>query len=754
MVLFALVTYTTTFAQQTQYAAWQHPIIGQLQNKSPNVVGFGIKNNDKWINIAILDKTTKELYWITYTGFVVDKVVVSETAYQNLNTKKLDPFEYHQTLWETGLELVDAAILKLRFPKISIKYPGIEDYEQNVQQVFQLPNIKSAKSSLEKLKALFEERQVHLFNLAQCKASHPDKISTDTAFVKLLSSKTKGTIKVFGNPDSAKLAVFYSPNIFSPIYKAVLDLTSSSLSFYTKDQVLYDSMKILSKNARRIIKEKIDVFALYQNYNAWRLAQVDSISKQLASYQTSQTITDGFIQALLTKNQGNSQLLWFSVLQNQKTYLTNLKVLNSISTHYYEQALKSEISKANRLTTGQYQESSGTIFLGTLVTVERGNKQYELTDHRGNVMAVITDKKKQVDNDNDGIVDYYEADVVKATDYSSFGAPLPGRTFEIQEYKYGYNGKENDKETGYQDYGFRMYDPNIGRFISVDPITKKFPDLTPYQFASNTPIQAIDLDGTEAVRVSRIQYAVYDRTKLKKTEWLEVASFYGIYPDWESFTKAARYNTIHGDPTSPKLYGEFFQKQNYYLWAQEEVNSKKINTVFFSMASTVVNDVGLSVYDPGVLSDKTKSLLGKIGDEVLSLNMGVTKELLNTGAFKGISGGMGLDKALLYNEQSALQRFLDKMSGSEKDDAIKDYNKGFKIMQRARGKNYYLNVAKDVIGGDIDFGNMSHRMTIGLVLSYQKRGIKIDDKVRADIKKMSDDYANQYKQEQEKKSTN
>ena len=35
------------------------------------------------------------------------------------------------------------------------------------------------------------------------------------------------------------------------------------------------------------------------------------------------------------------------------------------------------------------------------------------------------------------------------------------------------------------------------RFLSVDPIGRKFPELTPYQFASNTPIQAIDLDGLE-----------------------------------------------------------------------------------------------------------------------------------------------------------------------------------------------------------------------------------------------------------------
>ncbi len=44
----------------------------------------------------------------------------------------------------------------------------------------------------------------------------------------------------------------------------------------------------------------------------------------------------------------------------------------------------------------------------------------------------------------------------------------------------------------------RIYDPRLGRFLSVDPISKQYPELTPYQFASNTPIQAIDRDGLEA----------------------------------------------------------------------------------------------------------------------------------------------------------------------------------------------------------------------------------------------------------------
>jgi len=43
-----------------------------------------------------------------------------------------------------------------------------------------------------------------------------------------------------------------------------------------------------------------------------------------------------------------------------------------------------------------------------------------------------------------------------------------------------------------------LNEDEVMRFLSVDPLTKKYPQLTPYQFASNQPIWAIDLDGTEA----------------------------------------------------------------------------------------------------------------------------------------------------------------------------------------------------------------------------------------------------------------
>ena len=79
---------------------------------------------------------------------------------------------------------------------------------------------------------------------------------------------------------------------------------------------------------------------------------------------------------------------------------------------------------------------------------------------------------------------------------------MPSRNYSTDKYRYGFNGKENDGETGWQDYGNRMYNPKLGRFNSVDPITNEYPELTPYQFASNTPIQAIDLDGLEMFAVN------------------------------------------------------------------------------------------------------------------------------------------------------------------------------------------------------------------------------------------------------------
>ena len=96
---------------------------------------------------------------------------------------------------------------------------------------------------------------------------------------------------------------------------------------------------------------------------------------------------------------------------------------------------------------------------------------------------------------------------------------MPGRRFSSDKYRYGFNGKENDNEVkgegNQQDYGMRVYDGRIGKFLSVDPLQADYPELTTYQFASNTPIQGVDLDGREVYHYVLITYSDDRKPKLK-----------------------------------------------------------------------------------------------------------------------------------------------------------------------------------------------------------------------------------------------
>jgi RHS repeat-associated protein len=129
-----------------------------------------------------------------------------------------------------------------------------------------------------------------------------------------------------------------------------------------------------------------------------------------------------------------------------------------------------------------------------------GSRTYELSNHLGNVLVTISDKK--IGNDSSGLVNYYISEVLSQNDYYPFGMKMLGRTYSDGiDYRYGFNGKENDNdvkgEGNQQDYGMRIYDPRLGRFLSVDPLSRNYSYYTPYSYAGNKPIRFIDLDGAE-----------------------------------------------------------------------------------------------------------------------------------------------------------------------------------------------------------------------------------------------------------------
>ncbi len=129
-----------------------------------------------------------------------------------------------------------------------------------------------------------------------------------------------------------------------------------------------------------------------------------------------------------------------------------------------------------------------------------GAKRYELVNHLGNVLAVISDRRLAFQNGTSGNVLMYESDVITAQDYDPFGMALVGRNWSLgSEYRYGFNGQEQDDEI----YGngnlntaeFWEYDVRLGRRWNIDPCTQMAPGWTPYRAFFNNPILYADPNG-------------------------------------------------------------------------------------------------------------------------------------------------------------------------------------------------------------------------------------------------------------------
>jgi RHS repeat-associated protein len=131
--------------------------------------------------------------------------------------------------------------------------------------------------------------------------------------------------------------------------------------------------------------------------------------------------------------------------------------------------------------------------LKAITKMYEGKRQYELSNHLGNVLTVISDRRTYTIS---GTTKIYDAVVLSAQDYYPFGMGIDARTFSsTTSYRYSFNGKEDDKEWNKQDYGARIYDSRIGRFLSIDPKFKEFSNNSPYCYTLNNPIVLVDVDG-------------------------------------------------------------------------------------------------------------------------------------------------------------------------------------------------------------------------------------------------------------------
>jgi len=120
------------------------------------------------------------------------------------------------------------------------------------------------------------------------------------------------------------------------------------------------------------------------------------------------------------------------------------------------------------------------------------NYEYNLKDHLGNVRVTFTANSNGTPT------------VTQTTSYYPFGMVLAQTNnfdADVLANKYLYNGKElqddelGGTELGWYDYGARFYDPELGRFHSIDPLAEDYSFQSPYTYGLNNPIRFVDYMG-------------------------------------------------------------------------------------------------------------------------------------------------------------------------------------------------------------------------------------------------------------------
>ncbi|NOT37294.1 MAG: hypothetical protein HOP11_07940 [Saprospiraceae bacterium] len=126
-----------------------------------------------------------------------------------------------------------------------------------------------------------------------------------------------------------------------------------------------------------------------------------------------------------------------------------------------------------------------------------GRKRYEFTDHLGNVLVALTDRKIGVGTTNNTPVSYWKPDILSATDYYPFGMAMPGRKSMSDKYRYGYNNQEKDEEVAgngnTNTAEFWEYNTRLGRRWNLDPVVEA--GQSGYACFNNNPIAYNDIKG-------------------------------------------------------------------------------------------------------------------------------------------------------------------------------------------------------------------------------------------------------------------
>lgn len=184
--------------------------------------------------------------------------------------------------------------------------------------------------------------------------------------------------------------------------------------------------------------------------------------------------------------------------------------------------------------------------------------EYDIKDHLGN-LRVACRCAEQIETAQTKPEVGYAPTVVQMAHYDPWGIKLPlfltngkDRYQGSPEDRFKYNGKEQQPDIGYYDYGARMYDPTVGRWFGIDPLSELDFEESPYNYVDNNPINRIDLFGCTDVNNDGIDDGtLLDEVEVKAQRLPQYNDF------WSNMTIAYNRNERLYGHVSP--YREHFQ---------------------------------------------------------------------------------------------------------------------------------------------------------------------------------------------------
>lgn len=632
IVLFVIIFHLTTNAQTEIQRDTRADLI--LKQVAANVPGLKIYNRkDKqvsYVNMAVLDEAKHQLKWFTCYGVRFDTVQLSNNEYKQISGGIVDPFIFYYHYCYGSLASIEQAQALYR----SEGNAALKDSSWNNLQIFNAPPVKSANSSLQKLMAIESLMKKICRQLCLFDSRPPSSLAAGRSDSGGIGRGLAGAM--IRKADSTE---YYNTDPLAAPARIVLRRQASNKLFiYDREGSMLDSLPLKPGKYASLLAEKEDVFLLYRGWLELQWQQAAAAGQQYVE-QLNKLHPDIYNATAVSENcqQILRALGELRELQNS----INEKVRSMIvpDKRYAEQLLASTYKRE----TSEISYLPGLGFAYNR-SYTRGRKMYEQTDHRDNVMAVISDKKKSEDSDGDGIIDCYNADIVSANDYFPFGMQMPGRSYSAASpYRYGYNGKENDKEVkgdGNQlDYGMRIYDPRIGRFLSIDPEFNRFPYHSGYAAFNNSPVLYNDPDGrTGEVTINKQTKTVTVHQRLY---------LYGSKANQQLATSTARdiqnlYNAANGTVTIGKTtYKVKFEIEGHYLPSDGILGDFKI------AAAVVTNkDIRNNYYrveDQTLQPDGTSFTTGTVAGNTGELNYSQIMADNSTTEGHEVGHGWGLD---------------------------------------------------------------------------------------------------------------